>query len=61
MDTTKIVDSSGYGNDGSVIGNTLIQRNFSRYNTSIYMNNTGTTNHIEYNALNISGAFTISF
>ena len=44
-----VYDSSGYQNNGIIIGNINLFTDTSRYTMSTSMNNTGTTNHIECN------------
>lgn len=42
-----VYDSSGYGNNGEIVGTFLQTTNTARNSSAIKMNNTGTTNHIE--------------
>ena len=44
---TTIYDSSGYGNNGTIIGSASAAAGSPRYNNATYMDNTGTANHIE--------------
>ena len=46
-DRMKIYDSSGYRNDGTVIGNIISSIDTPKYDYSLSMNNTSTSNHIE--------------
>lgn len=59
---TEIYDSSGYCNDGTIIGTTTLNLSSPRYNKCLSMNNTGTANHIEANPIGVSdNIFTVSF
>ena len=44
-----IYDCSGYCNNGIAVGDLTITTNSSRYNTAIYLNASGSNNHIETN------------
>lgn len=62
IDVTKIEDSSGYNNNGTVIGTTTITEDSPRYSLAISMNNTSTTNHIEsINDITLSDNISVSF
>lgn len=62
-DLTKIIDSSGYGNDGTVVGNILTSNNKTngKYNTSTYFAS-GNTDYIITPTLTLPGdAITMNF
>lgn len=62
IDVTKIEDSSGYNNNGTVTGTTIITEDSPRYSLAISMNNTSTTNHIEsINDITLSDNISVSF
>ena len=60
--TKNISDSSGYNRNGAVTGSITITEDTPKYSKAIYMNNNGTTNHIEADAIFCDdNVFSISF
>jgi hypothetical protein len=47
LDNTTVYDTSGYGNNGTIIGTVIPVTPSPRYNCASYMDNTNTANHIE--------------
>jgi hypothetical protein len=60
-DNSIIYDSSGYNNNGIIVGNTSSEMFSPKYNTGIYMNNINTANRIEHTIDFLTEQLTISF
>lgn len=56
-----IQDSSGYGHNGTIVGTSTSDTSTPRYNNSLSMNNTGTSNHIETDAFTLPDVISVSF
>lgn len=60
--TNGIIDSSGYNNNGTIVGTCTAVESPPRYSAAISMNNTSTTNHIETaNDITFSDNMSVSF
>lgn len=56
-----IVDSSGYNHNGTITGAFTLNTSTLRYNYSLSMNNTSTSNHIETDAFTLPDVISVSF
>lgn len=60
--TNGVLDSSGYNNNGTIVGTCTAVESPPRYSSAISMNNTSTTNHIETtNDITFSDNISVSF
>ena len=56
-----VQDSSGYGRNGTIVGTSTSNISTPRYNNSLSMNNTSTSNHIETDAFTLPDVISVSF